>query len=330
MKIKTIQFQDYRAFYNGEDEQYLIKTEEKNVLIYGENGSGKTSFFRGLKDFIQSAHSELSSEIDFTLHNRASTGEGFVKVTFSDDTEDVFDEAGTKATKTEVAEASQINTFLSYKELLRTHLLDLQEGEAVNLFPLLINRQGILWNYEVQSGQTPILVSNLIAEFDANTYTNVQIFIDVMKNLVENDINDKLDNFLSYFEQGLEVELEFLATQDTSSVYHFSIIPRVYLFDNPIENHQNFLNEARLSALALSIYLSAIASNPTGNTLKCLFLDDVFIGLDMSNRLPLLDILKTEFADYQIFMTTYDRHWFEVAKRYLPDWQHIEMYVGKN
>jgi hypothetical protein len=51
----------------------------------------------------------------------------------------------------------------------------------------------------------------------------------------------------------------------------------------------------------------------------------------MSNRLPLLDILKNEFSAYQIFMTTYDRAWFEVAKRYLDlsNWKAIEMYVGK-
>ena len=51
----------------------------------------------------------------------------------------------------------------------------------------------------------------------------------------------------------------------------------------------------------------------------------------MSNRLPLLDILHNEFQDYQIFLSTYDRTWFEVAKHVLPpsDWQTVEMYSAE-
>ncbi len=63
---------------------------------------------------------------------------------------------------------------------------------------------------------------------------------------------------------------------------------------------------------------------------KILFLDDIFIGLDIANRLPLLDILETEFSDYQIFITTYDKPWFEYAKSFLNDkknWKTIEFYA---
>ena len=91
-----------------------------------------------------------------------------------------------------------------------------------------------------------------------------------------------------------------------------------------------FLNEARLSAIALSIYLGLIKRHIQGIPCKILFLDDVFIGLDISNRLPLLEILKTEFPDYQIFVTTYDKPWFEYAKQFLEQaggWKNFEFYV---
>jgi hypothetical protein len=50
----------------------------------------------------------------------------------------------------------------------------------------------------------------------------------------------------------------------------------------------------------------------------------------LNNRLPLLDILKDKFLDWQIFLTTYDRHWFEVAKQHLEpsSWKSIEMYAS--
>lgn len=55
----------------------------------------------------------------------------------------------------------------------------------------------------------------------------------------------------------------------------------------------------------------------------------------MSNRLPLLKIIKEHFVDcednFQIFMTTYDKIWFELVKSYFgnEDWEYIEMYPKK-
>jgi hypothetical protein len=63
---------------------------------------------------------------------------------------------------------------------------------------------------------------------------------------------------------------------------------------------------------------------------KILFLDDIFIGLDISNRLPLLKILKSEFPEYQIFITTYDKPWYEYAKGFLSEaegWLTMEFYA---
>ena len=91
-----------------------------------------------------------------------------------------------------------------------------------------------------------------------------------------------------------------------------------------------FLNEARLSAIAISIYLGMIKRHIQGIPCKILFLDDIFIGLDIANRLPLLNILKSEFPDYQIFITTYDKPWYEYAKSYLEgaeNWKTLEFYA---
>lgn len=59
------------------------------------------------------------------------------------------------------------------------------------------------------------------------------------------------------------------------------------------------MNEARLTALALSAFLAAVSltdadpANP--DPLRLLVLDDVLIGLDLNNRLPLLELLRTRF-----------------------------------
>ena len=75
---------------------------------------------------------------------------------------------------------------------------------------------------------------------------------------------------------------------------------------------------------------------PQGSAYKALFLDDILIGLDNSNRQPLLKILNSDkFKDYQLFLTTYDRHWFETAKNWFTTfptnhWKCYEMYVDKD
>ena len=48
-------------------------------------------------------------------------------------------------------------------------------------------------------------------------------------------------------------------------------------------------------------------------------LDDVLIGLDQSNRLPVLQLLDKHFADWQMILLTYDRVWFEMARFHLSD-----------
>ncbi len=116
-----------------------------------------------------------------------------------------------------------------------------------------------------------------------------------------------------------------------------SIVLQVFENNNSIDAHNPHfaLNEAKLSAIAISIFLgSIIKQSPFSPNLKPLFLDDILIGLDNENRLRLLNLLKESdvpeaekvFKHFQIFITTYDRHWYEVSKINLEGWKFIEFY----
>ena len=199
-----------------------------------------------------------------------------------------------------------------------------------------------------------------------------------------NRINLFLPSILAYFEPGFSATL--LIAQSYIDYYHSpredrtgnypicEIDLKVSLFgestENDEENHLTVLNEARLSALAISIYLASLINTPQENfEFKVLFLDDIFIGLDMSNRLPLLELIRTFkkpiieqyvdaennnviaerirevdgeietepncfFLDYQIFISTYDRYWFEVARKELDSktqnsWCYFEMFANQ-
>ena len=93
-----------------------------------------------------------------------------------------------------------------------------------------------------------------------------------------------------------------------------------------------FMEKTGVENRHYAIYLSSILClpEPKGG-MKILALDDVLIGLDMSNRLPVLDILNDDFSDYQIFLTTYDKAWYEIAKQRTDqkDWKYAEFYFGE-
>ena len=101
-------------------------------------------------------------------------------------------------------------------------------------------------------------------------------------------------------------------------------------FNENLPAHHRFLNEAKLSAIALSIYFAALRLQ-SDSDLKILALDDVLIGLDMSNRLPVLDILDEYFSDHQIILTTYDKAWYEIVKQRTTEkeWKAVEFYFSK-
>ena len=55
-KIQSITLRNFKFFYGTEDEQKQNKIElnQNNLLLYGENGSGKSSIYWALYTFLQS------------------------------------------------------------------------------------------------------------------------------------------------------------------------------------------------------------------------------------------------------------------------------------
>lgn len=402
-KITSIEFVNYKAFY-GEGEQNKISIPEgKNLLIYGENGSGKTSIFEGLKQFFNSTnvgypekpakHIRVPKSYvvnEGTADEREDLSEVSVKLTFQNEDGTGSEELiygipnSTNNTKDYVRKANQLKSFLSYRELLHTYLMSnlKDKTEFRRKFALLLI-ETILAD-KLISGTSQSYIKSWSEFFiprasSTNKTSSLQKFsVGLRKDL--NNINLCINEFLSYFSNEIEVELMLVRSEinyralerDERMGYYpiceidLNVKINNEVIEDDFETHLTVLNEARLSALAISIYLSALVITPqTGLEYKLLFLDDIFIGLDLSNRLPLLKILSdfrkpifenifnaqgeikekikeidgekqyestVFFADYQIFISTYDKYWFEVSKQFLQDrnkldWHYIEMYA---
>lgn len=348
-KITKIILENYRAFYDIN----TINIGGKNVLIYGENGSGKSSLYEGLKRCFESC---TLPSVYFSTHLLAPPSSAKISLLFENETLPYeFDDTvpvSSQPFKVSISKAYKNSGFLSYRELLRTHLMSNLYDEEVfetEFAELLITQ--ILAYQEIKTPYTYFSLWERLNQPKVDRKIKISLLRDFDTLCTQKliDIAVLANRILAYFDKDLVIALnlrlpstlEYRVPKNKQSKQNIPVAKIALnvhlngvLMSNADELHLTLLNEARLSALAISIYFASLLLDSQYEDYRILFLDDIFIGLDMSNRLPLLEILKTEFSGWQIFMTTYDRHWFEVAKRQLPvadnsNWLAYEMYVGE-
>ena len=350
MKITNIEVKNFRAF----PKTYRINLHNagKNLLVYGENGSGKSSLYLALKLFLESGMPEDNGDNknrEFEIHQNIFTKDpGHIKLHFRSQFQQEKDtyewSRDIKETTDElIIETSKAKGFLDYKSLLETHYLH-REDETVNLFDLLVktllaNTTNSVtertlaedWN-AIQPPFPRRGAKHQIADLERRI---VNFNRELTNRLAE--LRPKVSEILNKFGYKVALDFDFQGVtynQGEKTLDNREILLKVEFFDTDISSHHRLLNEAKLSAIAIAIYLSSILClpEPKGG-MKILALDDVLIGLDMSNRLPILDILEEYFQDYQIFLTTYDKAWYEIVKQRTAHggkWKSIEFYFDQS
>lgn len=356
MKIQTIEITNYKAFLGT----HKINFGGKNVFIYGENGSGKSSLYYALKDFFQSSLEDIDlAELENIFVQPGKTGKAAINVTFKPNpsigkSSKRYIWNGTKndtreAGDTNIRDGNRLKSFLTYKHLLAIH--HLKKDEAIDLFDLLV--KGVLKHFKYsltggkELGELWTDVEEAIVKTTGREYSStkkkadvnaaVKTFNDAFGELFKPESPENILNhakpILDRFSHNIDLHLRFAQARpnsEYSALEGTAVHVELSYAGKQINKPHLFLNEARLSAIAISIYLGMIKRHVQGIPCKVLFLDDIFIGLDIANRLPLLNILETEFPDYQIFITTYDKPWFEYARSSLEglaEWKVMEFYA---
>ena len=337
MRITEIEIKNFRAFYGTY--RIDLRKSGKNLLIYGENGSGKSSLYFALKLFLESG--EDPSHRFENNQNIFIIDAGYIKLCLrasQRSKQDIYEwSESVRETDDElIIDASRAKGFLDYKDLLETHYVH-RENNTVNVFGLLVNTLlantvNPLTDRTLEEDWTDIQppfprrnATNQIAALERQ----IANFNDELTNRLA-ELQPRASEILGKFEHNVALNFDFPGVQynrENGALDNQEILLTVELFDRNIPEHHRFLNEARLSAIAIAIYFSSILMQPESD-LKILALDDVLIGLDMSNRLPVLDMLAEYFSDYQIFLTTYDKAWYEIVKQRTSDaeWEYTEFY----
>ncbi|MGB6221950.1 AAA family ATPase [Haloferula sp.] len=381
MKITKIRLQNFRAY----DEPFELDLGDgRNLLLHGENGSGKSSLYFALKRFFEERGD------DFTRHrNHFSDGTRASEVTIgikgtdaqgnTHDCEVPWTDADGHPLRPQLAasaavspvlrslmvDAARRSGFLDYRSLLRTNLFAKpipRESDRFDAHDLLYGAERggleaqlfdiatwvILDGVRTTVGGTETTIGTLIRDVWRNrpasrharrmrsaewaTTRFNEAFAAVLPALEQ-----KTSEFLAQF-NGCGVTLSFDPVsiswdKRTLSLDGAILVPSITFRGQVLDDFSGTLNEARLSALAICLFLAGVrlSDNDDQNPAhpRFLFLDDTLIGLELQNRLPILEILTSpEFQNYQIFLLTHDRVWFELARGHLPTnagWCHHEL-----
>ena len=252
-------------------------------------------------------------------------------------------------TDTSIRDANKLKSFLTYKHLLGIHYL--KKEDHIDLFDLLV--KGVLKHFKYsltngeELGRLWQEVEALIQKETSRSYPINQkkkevnaalksfnnAFIELFKETSPEYVLKHAKPILDKFNHNIDIKLHYSLAKPSSdyqSIEDNHVRIELSYAGRRISKPHLFLNEARLSAIAISIYLGMIKRHVQLIPCKILFLDDIFIGLDINNRLPLLKILDEEFKSYQIFITTYDKPWYEYAKGFLQSsggWLTLEFYA---
>ena len=383
LRIKTLTLTDFRAFPGPAPQN--IEFDGKNLLVYGENGAGKSSIFHALRAvFSDAPQSRRGSLVEYKNKFSASVvGCARVDVSFNDLVEPASWTLGLSLPNTyPMPDASPINAdaaferhpfhvmqepgktafrraaaraaCLDYRALLETNYR--HGNEQINLFSVAVNH--LLRDYDyTPPGGRPTTIGALWEKVEgadktkvigANPLSHRTSFVNDCKNL-----NEAIASALATLQPLVNALLVDLGQPDLQ-VVNFQyvyvgaqaarlkrdrclsggrLVPSVRYRGHDPDRPQDFLNEARLSALALSIYFAGrLTCTPAvaSDALKLLVLDDVLIGLDHANRLPVLDLLQKHFLTWQIVLLTHDRGWFDMARSWLDEtaWRCVEIFEG--
>ena len=345
----------------------------KNLLLYGENGSGKSSLYYALHALLQSVFKDDKGAKYFTpgsivngnftpenenlinIHRydeaKDNTYAPYIRITFEDgkiwrlDNRGLLSENG--GDESEIRILNKNSAFINHSYISRFHAA--RNSEEMDLWNVFYKD---ILPFHIPAG-TSIFLADLYDDIvrdynagigmeDVNIQDKITAFNKLLNNSI-NRINTKVtsiynDNFKNEDERALEIKLIYYSDddQDNTLKEHFYLyygnnrngqdVKSANLYTSKIGieikedgflvyKPQSYFNEAKLTAIALSVRFAAMTA--TAITPGSFFaLDDMLISLDMSNRMKVIKYLLDEIAPkYKLYVFTHDRLLFASFKK---------------
>jgi len=348
--IEKIIIQNFKAFRD----QKTFTLKGKHMLVYGSNGSGKSSLYFALYTILQCDTKDNSkienyfdSDEDENLLNvfERKNRPAFIKLILTNDKKKLYtlnkkglSPANTK--KREVlSEMNLASEFISHRLLINFY--NFRNSKEIDLYSVF--DRDIFPFVQTETGRK-ILFEEIINDLKIkgeNGYSRKNLLNSWLAEIA--DLNSELEKLINYIDRNattflhkhfqyknLKIVVKVKRGFDYRKVgktTSYELLPpfiklSIQQLKSPlppkdIDRPQSFLNEAKLTAIALAIRFTILEKRPKKPEIKILALDDLLISLDMSNR---MDVLKMIFnlyeKDYQLFFFTHERGFYNEIKRW--------------
>jgi energy-coupling factor transporter ATP-binding protein EcfA2 len=374
--ITKLEIDGFKAFPTSFSLDFSRNGVACNLLVYGENGSGKSSIYYALHAFLQSVFKSDEGAKYFRpddtgndeyLVNIHRIGD-IVRHGYSPsiilhlDNGKVltFNRNGISSSTGNKFDLTQLNrssAFINHSYISRFH--SARNSETIDLWPIFYKD---ILPFFIPSGETDYLsqiydnINQYVIDKKprvTNRYVkdSVDNFNKSLKNFIE-EINQKVSSiYNTYFkeegEKDLVIKLLYTEESDSENKYQERCYWRflgikkpfpaphigLYIYEIKgkckwkrerrrrrkkeveINKPQTYFNEAKLTAIALSIRFALLNLNKPADG-RFLALDDMLISLDMSNRMKVINFLLDVVADkYRIYLFTHDRLFYSTIKK---------------
>ena len=365
-RLHKIEIRNFKAF-----REFTLNLEGRHLLVYGDNGAGKSSLYWALYTFLQSARKPRNSIAKYfdpagaenllNIHEQADAAPkpGEIALTLRDvatknDTTYRISQAdhGTH-NQPAILKGDLASDFITYRFFFGfSHF---RNSEKFNVWPLF--EKEILPFCVSTGGEVPLDMWLRIRSGDPNptgsrgmggtrSYDdfrrNAEAFAAILPGIVDSISAEAQLFYNRHFAAGdvapitlklkVTVPPSFSGTSQQNSHFQIPVIEfGIQIAGKVVNRPQAFLNEAKLTQLALSVRFAASLVNLHDSDLKLLVLDDLLVSLDMSNRMKVVEILLTDpaLANYQKVILTHDLGFFREFRRTIgqshPDWSFIRL-----
>ncbi len=385
-KIKNIKLNNFKFFFGEQN----IRLDKKHTLIYGENGSGKSSIYWALHCFL---HSTLKPDVasvqkyflpisksDESIKNRyaQNADKSGVSITLehldheryaninAEISNNVVNTQTTHEIKLMALSSELINYKVVYNMYLATNKSTIKlfsyfeknllefidfDQELNTISGRKISRNSLEWWRYIKEGMQPYttmrdpnygIFQEHVALFNQKLSDYLQLVTRETNRSLQEDFNEDFTIKFKYtqavyngFKYG-EDGRPHGRTRETKAPEIELIVelPNVDgISSNEVKRPHSYLNEARLSAIAIAIRLAILKERYIEQAPKVMVLDDLLLSLDLGNRSALLKIILKNYASrFQLIILTHDRVFFDSVLKHLPEdeqksnWRIFEMY----
>lgn len=363
--LHSIELQNFKAFPDKAE----IRFDGKNALIWGVNGSGKSSIYWALYTFLQCSTKGPKGQVkyfdkgDLSLHNilAPEDRESCIQLRFKDEKGALsnpykLSEKDNDSLNEFIRAVDNSSEFITHRLLLNFY--HYKHSQKINLYPVF--DRDIFPYFKTSKGNSfGELLKKIETNMAVETKKNLELwekeFNDGLEDLIQpikrNEVNEFYNKFLAQPGETIDIQIHFPEylkiegfgkDKKNRSIKYPEITLKAQFGLNaplkPVNKTQSFFNEARINAIALSVRFVLMKGRKSPDELNLLVLDDLLISLDMHNRMKVTKMIIEEYSkDYQIIIFTHDKGFFNEVVRRIDDkkemWQVIRFYetpIDKN